>query len=187
MSHAPAAARPATGFDGTSITYQATADDWGQAIVRLRRRASVVPFWWLLPAGFVVLGLVNLSLGEWVGAVALVIGALMALVLNSGRVNGFIIRRQIRPLIEHPVTLTIADDGLHAKAGPSAWSLAWSGVHDVIVDPHVVMVARARTISWAIIPRTAFRSDAEVAAFRGQVIERRDRAHGSRRVGHGDA
>jgi hypothetical protein len=185
VSHAPAAARPTSGFDGTSITYQATADDWGQAIVRLRRRASSVPFWWLLPAGFVILGLVNLSLGEWVGAVALVIGGLMALVLNSGRVNGFIIRRQIRPLIEHPVTLTLADDGLQAKAGPSAWSLAWSGVHDLIVDPHVVMVTRAKTISWSIIPRTAFRSDGEVATFRQTIIERRDRARRTTGVGNG--
>jgi len=165
------------GFDGKTITYSPAAEDWGAAMVLLRRRSPRAWLQWSLPLVFVVAGIANiLVVRDWGGPFLLMLAALLLTYGYSAWFNGYLLRSQLRRLVGHPAALTLAEDGLHYAGGPSTGTLAWSAVHDVIVDRRVVVVTRDRSVSWAIIPRTAFGGDTEVEAFRQAVEAARDRA-----------
>jgi hypothetical protein len=161
------------GFDGRSITYSASADDWGAAMVQLRRRQRGTWLLWVLPVAFGFLGVVDLATGDLLG-VGLIAGAVfMAAFAFSARFNGLLMKGQISRLMGQLTTLTITDDGLSYTAGPTTGTLDWSGVYDVTVGPKVVVVSRGRLLSWAIIPRSAFASDQEIDQFLAAVESRR--------------
>lgn len=164
------------GFDGRSITYRASADDWGAAMLQLRRRSRGAWLLWALPIAFGLLGIIDLAIGDLLG-VGLIAGALfMAAFAFSARFNGRLIKGQIGRLVGQPTTLTITEDGLSYSAGPTTGTLEWSGVHDVTVGSQVVVVSRSRLISWAIIPRSAFANDQEIDQFRAAIEAGRDNA-----------
>lgn len=167
------------GFQRDTITYAAAADDWGAAIVRLRRGWWWSPILWLFPLVVGLVGAYEFVLGDWALAVGLGSGAaIMFAGYNSARVNGWLVKRQLKSLVGQTATITLADDGLHFVAGPSTGSLAWSAVYDVIDDRRVVIITRDKAVSWAIIPRATFADEREVEAFRAVIRRRRDEARG---------
>jgi hypothetical protein len=164
------------GFDGRSITYRTSANDWGAAMVQLRRRSRGAWLLWVLPMAFGILGIVDLAIGGLLG-IGLIVGALfMAAFAFSARFNGRLIKGKIGPLEGQPTTLTVTTDGLSYSAGPTKGTLQWSGVRDVTVGSQVVVVSRSRLISWATIPRSAFDSDQEIDQFRDAVEAGRNNA-----------
>jgi hypothetical protein len=168
--------KEAVGFDGRSITYRVSADDWGAAMVQLRRRSRGAWLLWFLPVAFGLLGIIDLASGDLLGA-GLIVGALfMAAFAFSARFNGRLIQGQIGRFIGQMTTLTVTDDGLSYSGGPTTGTLDWSGVYDVTVGPQVVVVSRGRLISWAIIPRSAFASDREIDQFLAAVEAGRNNA-----------
>jgi hypothetical protein len=165
------------GFDGKTITYAASAGDWGAAIVRLRRSWRWWPLLWLGPLGIGLVGVYAYLSGQWgLGGGLVGLALYMFATFNSARLNGLLIRGQLRSLVGQTVTITIAEDGLLFAAGPSTGTLDWSAVHDVIEDHRVVIITRFKTVSWAIIPRAAFDGPQEIEMFRGDIRRRRDLA-----------
>ncbi len=164
------------GFDGTTITYVASAGDWGAGIVRLRRGSRWWPLSWLIPILFGLFGMYRMATGDVV-AIALLFGAaFMFMALNSAWFNGVLIKRQLKSMVGQTSTITLAEDGLRYKAGPATGTLDWDAVHDVIVDRRVVMVTRDKAVSWAIIPKSAFDDDGQIEAFQTEIRRRRDLA-----------
>lgn len=163
------------GFDGRRITYSASAGDWGAAIVRLRRGWRWWPLLWFGPLGIGLLGVYVYLLGLWgLGGGLVGLGLCTFATFNSARLNGWLIRGQMRRLIGQTVTITIAEDGLLFAAGPSTGSLDWSAIHDAIEDHRVVIITRFETVSGAIIPRAAFDGPQQIEMFRRVIRQHRD-------------
>ena len=132
---------------------------------------------WLIPLGFGLFAILQFILGDWAMAIAFVVAAVVTFAgYNSARLNGWLLKRQLKSALGQTVTLTLADDELRYVAGPSTGTLAWSAVHDVIEDRKVVIITREATVSWAIIPRAAFADETEIAAFIESIRRRRDQA-----------
>ena len=145
--------------------------------MRLRRGSWWSPLLWLFPLVVGLAGVYRLVLGDWALAVGMLSAAAITFAgYNSARINGWLVKRQLRSSFGQTVTITLADDGLHFVAGPSTGTLAWSAVHDVIEDRMVVIITRDKAVSWAIIPRTAFAGEKQVEAFRAVIRRRRDEA-----------
>lgn len=166
------------GFDGHRITYVASADDRGAAIVRMRQPSRWSPLLWLLSLGMGLAGVYGIVIGAWSMAAGMVVGAAVAFVgagYHSVRFTSWLAGRQSSD-VGQEVTLSLGDAGLEFEVGARAGTLAWPDVDEVIDDRSVVVVTRDRTRSWAIIPKSAFAGPDQVEAFCGAIRKRRDQA-----------
>ena len=154
-----------------------SAGDLGAGIVLLRRGSRSTWISLVIPAGVGLYGFYRLVTGGTiVGLLLLALAASTFAFMYSGRLNGLMVRRQFRPLMAHPITLTVSDGGLDFTSGPGSGHLDWSAVHDVKEDRRVLVITRDATMSWAIIPKAAFAGEDEVNEFREAVLRRRDGA-----------
>lgn len=169
-------------FDGRTLTFTTSVDDLGAGIVLLRqsnRRWRIAN--WAIVIGMGLIGVYLVVDRLFLPGVGLIGAALFAVALiESGWLNGRLVKGGFSHLIGRPVTLSLDDAGLESVVDGSRSTLEWSAVHSILVDRRVLVIALHENASWLIVPLTAFGGADQIAAFRTTIRRHRKHARAAR-------
>jgi YcxB-like protein len=161
-----------------SVQYTMTADDLvdGQ---RLAQR----PFRRFEAAVGAVLGISGLGLilsgSPGLGGGLILLGSVDLAILAAGRpLERFWMRRRASPLIGSECEVSLTDDGVLFRHGGTNGHIAWSDLTRIAEDPRTLAFASGGVLRLGI-PKRAFRSDADLDAFRREAIGRMAAAQAS--------
>jgi hypothetical protein len=159
------------GESPTTVRYMMTVDDLvdGQRLVQrpLRRFGAVL-------AAVLAIGGVALALmGDTVlGAVLIFDGILVLAILVAGRpAERFGMRRRAARLIGNECEVSLTDSVVTFRCGGTKGEIGWSDLTGIREDAHTLGFASGGVLRLGI-PKRAFASEADLAAFRRRALAR---------------
>jgi hypothetical protein len=148
-----------------------TLDDLvdGQRLVQRQFRQ----FGAIFGAGMTIIGIGLAFTGDTVtGATLIVLGILDLALLLAGRpVERLGMRRRAAPLIGNDCEVKLTDSAVVFKNGATRGEIGWSDLTGIRQDAHTVGLASGGALRLGI-PKRAFDSEADLAAFQTEAVAR---------------